>query len=246
MKITFIFFIFCLTVSNSFGSERKFSRIYLGASVDDSVYTVENSTGRSALMYSSSRVINPAIGYEVLPRPFVDSFGFRVLRWSVGISGQKFHANRQVIKDDRVHDASGINDHNAGDEFDLGTSIKGESYYITPALHLYFEIFDWFHAYLGFGVGAGYSNVRGNYYLTDGTAANAACLGSTTLATIKANCELQETNFHKTSLASSAFAGATFGFMGYRYTRGGPTYSLNGLKHSVRNDSGMLYIHFAW
>lgn len=243
----FFFFILTLAPLNLYSAQKRdLSRIYIGASIDDSIYTVAKDDVNSAKLYSGKRKINPSFGYEILPRPFIDSWGLRVLRWSIGIGAQQFNVNRQVLKDDRITDTIGSDKHNDGNELDLGTQIKGSSYYLTPALYLYFEPLDWLHAYLGFGAGGGYSNLSGNYYLTDGSDARAACLASTTLATVKANCELKTISFKKTTLATTAFAGATLGFLGARFARGGPIYSDNGSKHTVTNHSGTLFVHFHW
>lgn len=249
-KLSNYFLIFLLLILiipiNLFSAERDFSRIYIGASIDDSIYTVKKNDVESAKLYSGTRKINPSIGYEILPRPFIDAWGVRVLRWSIGIGAQQFRVDRQTIGNDRVTDGNGENKHNDGDEINLGSEIKGSSYYLTPALYLYFEPLSWLHAYLGFGAGLGYSNLDGNYFVTDGSDASASCLASTTVATVRSNCELKSVSFKKTSFASTAFAGATFGFLGARIARGGPIYSDNGSKHSVTNHSGTVFIHFRW
>lgn len=246
-KKYFIFLIICLAIPiNLYSAQRNFSRIYFGASVDDSIYTVTKNDVNSAKLFSSSRKINPSFGYEILPKPFIDSWGLRVLRWSIGIGAQQFHANRQVLTDGRITDGSGEDKHNAGDEINLGSEIKGSSYYLTPALYLYFEPLDWLHAYLGFGAGGGYSNLKGNYYLTDGADALPGCRTSTTVSAVQTNCERRSVSFKKTSVATTAFAGATLGFLGFRIARGGPTYTDNGSKHVVTNHSGSIFFHFQW
>lgn len=235
-------FLLSLTIPRkSFTQEKSSGKFIVGAGLRGSTFTVTQDGSEVAKMYEEGRPLSPVLAYRALPRPFIDAWGIRVLRWSIELEGSVFVSDRQTVDDDRISDLSGENNHNDGEELDLGTKVNGGVAYLTPVIHLYFELTDNFHAYLGFGGGIGYADISGSYFITDGTAASDACKESFTFDDLQTNCEKREVNFHKTGFATTAFSGIVWGPLGVRFSRGGPIFKDSNFEHKA--DVEMLSIH---
>lgn len=146
----------------------------------------EDNENNSATM-SSEFLLTPIIGYSTDLKKFGDSnFGYYLETiW------KEYELDRQSLNGtDSPMKLSDVSD---PDLVDLGTSIKGTTFAVTPILAYEIPILMDIYMQLGMGFGLGYLSVKGDYYETDETASE-VCRRSSTIAELKSNCLKQKVN----------------------------------------------------
>lgn len=206
--------IFLIAISFQVSAKTQ-SFISAGVGLNSYRFTALDDQDNEEAMMQNKNEASFSMAYQTVPRPFWSSIPWLGGALGIGLSPFKttHHLNSRFREADGTKPADGL---------DLGTEVKGQMFYISPAILLMHQFSKKTFVYAGVGAGVGYATLKGDYYQIHNNV-SVSCLNAQTVNDVKANCRKKSVNASGFNLSPVTMAGLSLGWFGLKVEGGGPT-----------------------